>query len=126
MFLSSVIIPWHRHLADLRNAVASVIDRGDPAFEVVVVANGVGDQDFEAASALCGDPRCRIERMRAAGAAASRNPGIRCPGAFATAALTGSVPHGHAGTVVLRGPLPRRMSRRLVNLYFQRRAASEL
>lgn len=76
MKLSTVIIPWHRNLADLNAAVASVLAQDDPDFEVVVVANGVGDDDFQAAVALCGDPRCRVERMAAADAAASRNLGL--------------------------------------------------
>lgn len=183
MSLSSVIIPWHRNLADLRSAVASVVDQDDPAFEIVVAANGVSDGDFEAASALCGDPRCRIERMQAADATASRNVGMeaargdliffldaddtflpaklstlrreharkpfdlamsrgaRTRGdgtspAFPTTLRTGGESFAEysfcggnnisTSAIVLTRDAARRMSRRVVNLYFQRRTASEL
>jgi glycosyltransferase involved in cell wall biosynthesis len=77
MTLCSVVIPWHRGLADLSRAVGSVLSQDHAEFEIIVMANGVSDGDFAAAAALSGDGRYRVVRLPVAGASSARNEGAR-------------------------------------------------
>lgn len=72
----SIVIPWHRNLDDLRQAVDSVFAQSVQDFEVIVVANGVGDDAWAAAAALRPDPRYRAVRLATAGASPARNHGL--------------------------------------------------
>jgi glycosyltransferase involved in cell wall biosynthesis len=72
----SVVIPWHRGLADLRRAVDSVLAQSLADFEIVVAANGVSDESWAAATTLASDPRYRAIRLPSADVAAARNAGL--------------------------------------------------
>lgn len=75
MPLCSIVIPWHRGLADLGRAVDSVLAQDYAHLEIIVVANGVSDADFAAAAALSTDERYKVVRVPAAGASPARNHG---------------------------------------------------
>ncbi|MFA5951913.1 MAG: glycosyltransferase family 2 protein [Hyphomicrobium sp.] len=73
----SIIIPWHRDLNDLRRAVDSVLAQDWAEFEIIVVANGVADQEFSEVSALYEDRRYRAVRLEIANASIARNHGSK-------------------------------------------------
>jgi glycosyltransferase involved in cell wall biosynthesis len=75
MTLCSVVIPWHRGIADLRRAVDSVLAQSHTRFEIIAVANGVSDADFAEAAALSSDPRYRAVRLEKADVSPARNHG---------------------------------------------------
>lgn len=74
--LCSIVIPWHRGLADLRRAVDSVLSQTHQDFEIIVVANGPGFGRADEVRALIADPRLRVARNEPGDASAARNVGI--------------------------------------------------
>lgn len=72
----SVVIPWHRNIDDLRQAVESVWAQSVQDFEVIVVANGVDDATWQEAAELVSDPRYRPVRLEVGNASAARNHGL--------------------------------------------------
>lgn len=74
--LCSIVIPWHRDLADLRRAIDSVLSQTHQDFEIIVVANGPGFGQTDEIRALTDDPRLRIARNEPGDASAARNVGI--------------------------------------------------
>lgn len=73
----TIVIPWHRNIDDLRQAVDSVFGQTVQDFEVVVVANGVGNREWREAAELKSDPRYRPVRLGIAGASPARNHGLK-------------------------------------------------
>jgi glycosyltransferase involved in cell wall biosynthesis len=73
---ASVVIPWHRNLDDLRKAVDSVLAQDEADFEIIVVANGVTEDEFAGAKAVSADKRYRVERLDVPQASAARNQGM--------------------------------------------------
>jgi glycosyltransferase involved in cell wall biosynthesis len=76
MPIASVVIPWHRNLDDLRRAIASVFAQSEQDFEIIVVVNGVGDDDFRSVVDLSDDARFHVARLADAGASPARNLGL--------------------------------------------------
>lgn len=73
----SVVIPWHRNLDDLRQAVDSVMAQSVQDFEIVVVANGIDDATWRQVEGLAADDaRYRPVRLDIANAAIARNHGL--------------------------------------------------
>lgn len=78
--LCSIVIPWHRDLADLRRAIDSVLSQTHQDFEIIVVANGPGFSQVDEVRALTEDPRLRVARNEPGDASAARNVGIDMAG----------------------------------------------
>lgn len=76
MPLCSVVIPWYKDFAYLRRAVDSVLAQDQQDFEIIVVANGVTDENYAKVCSLYSDPRYRTARLPNAGGAEARNHGL--------------------------------------------------
>jgi glycosyltransferase involved in cell wall biosynthesis len=71
----SVVIPLYNKQAYVERAVASVLQSGYPAHDVIVVDDGSTDDGPQRVAAM-GDPRVRLIRQPNGGVAAARNRGI--------------------------------------------------
>jgi glycosyltransferase involved in cell wall biosynthesis len=71
----SVVIPLYNKQAYVERAVASVLQSGYPAHEVIVVDDGSTDAGPQRVSAMS-EPRVRLIRQPNGGVAAARNRGI--------------------------------------------------
>lgn len=71
----SAVIPLYNKRAYVERAVASVLQSGYPAHDVIVVDDGSTDDGPQRVRAM-GDPRVRLIRQPNAGVSAARNRGI--------------------------------------------------
>ncbi len=74
--LFSIVIPLYNKAATIGETIRSVLEQGDPSFEVVVVDDGSLDRSGEVVRQMS-DPRVKLLSIPNSGVSAARNVGIK-------------------------------------------------